>query len=124
MQNLIQQSRRPDISFRRDGTINITAGVAKNLNLSRGDFINIAIHNCEFLLYVSARACNSIGRHHARCIPSKKGSYNFRAYSALLCRLVLDNAGVSLNAAGFMAGSPILINDKIHIPIITLKPLI
>ena len=44
MIKLLQRTRRPDITFCRNGRISITARVVRLLSLQPGDSINIAFH--------------------------------------------------------------------------------
>ena len=46
MIKLLQRTRRPDITFCRNGRISITARVVRLLSLQPGDSINIAFHYC------------------------------------------------------------------------------
>lgn len=49
MIKLLEHTRRPDISFYRNGTIRIAARVSRMLSLSPGDVINIAVTEGEYL---------------------------------------------------------------------------
>ena len=52
MENIIERTRRKDITFYKSGRIDITARVARILNLKQGDSINISKdENGEFLLF-------------------------------------------------------------------------
>lgn len=127
--NLLDHTRRPDITFcRKRGIIRIAARVARALALTPGDSINIAVecsHNCnhvEYLLYAIHHA-NSIGRHEAQCYPTKKGSGNYCTYSVRLCRSLLDSVGIKTEKAAYMVGEPIFKGGTTYLPIITLRPL-
>ena len=122
MIKLLENTRRPDITFCRNGTIRITANVARALSLRPGDSINIAVSNGEYLLY-AIHPSNKIGRHEARCYPTKKGGYNYGAKSVRLCRTFLDKLGFSGESASYMVGEAIEISNTIYVPIITLRPL-
>ncbi len=124
MINLLEHTRRPDISFcRKRGTIRITAKVARVLALRPGDAINIAVHNGEYLLYAIHRV-NNISRFEAQCYPSKKdGGMNYCANSVRLCRSLLDALGVPDNKAAFLVGEAIDIYGTTYLPIITSHPL-
>ena len=122
MTKLLQHTRRPDISFHRNGTIRITARVAHLLSLQPGDVINIMTDNGEFLLHAS-RPPHTIGRHQGQCYPTKKGSHNFCANSVRLCRALLDAAGIKSQRAAFIVGEPLECHDTTHVPIITKHPL-
>ena len=47
-----EKTRRPDITFYRNGRIDITASVAERLSLRAGDVIDIARGKEEYYLYV------------------------------------------------------------------------
>lgn len=95
IESLTGSSRRTDVSFHRDGHININANVAKKLCLDDGDVIDIGRDGVEFYLYVRLKNAQAIGSHHCRCTRTKKRSCNFRAYSKQLCLKVLDIVGCS-----------------------------
>lgn len=147
MIKLLEHTRRPDVSFSRNGTIRITARVARILSLCPGDALNIAITNGEFpcqqaqsgtcscsaecrrkcnhveFLLHAVHITNAFSRHEAQCYPSKRGSGNYCANSVRLCRALLDCAGVSADKASFMVGQAIERDGIIYVPIITLHPL-
>lgn len=123
MKKLLEHTRRPDISFSRNGIIRITARLAHILSINPGDTINISLSNNECLLH-AAHIQNPIGRHKACCYPTKKGSVNYCANSVHLCRALLDFAKVSAAKAAFMTGQPFTCDNTIYVPIITLKPLL
>ena len=52
IQSLLEKSRKADISFHRNGKIDITARVARLLSLRRGDVIDVGVDNTECFLYV------------------------------------------------------------------------
>ena len=121
MTNIIERTRRPDITFCRSGRINISARVARMLCLKKGDTINIANKNGEFLLFAIP---HRPGRHYAQCFPSKNGSLNFCVNSVALARAILNEARVSAFSASFFVGYPIDIEGSIYLPIITKNPII
>jgi hypothetical protein len=122
MIKLLEHTRRPDVSFSRNGTIRVTARVARVLSLCPGDALNIAITNGEFLLH-AVHISNSFSRHEAQCYPSKRGSGNYCANSVRLCRALLDAVGVNSNKVSFMVGQAVDRGGIIYVPIITLHPL-
>lgn len=122
MIKLLQRTRRPDITFSRDGRISVTARVARLLSLRPGDSINVAFHLGECYLMAS-RNGNAVGRHVARCYPTKKGSRNCRANSVTLCRLMLDACGIRGQRASFMAGEAETPDGEVYLPIIYKSPL-
>lgn len=80
MESLLGNSRKPDISFYKDGHIDITARIAKCLSLSEGDIIDIVKDGRELLLYVKLKSEQAIGLHTGRCRSTKpqKSYRNFR----------------------------------------------
>jgi hypothetical protein len=61
--SIISSTRRPDISFYRNGCIEINARVARQLALSSGDVIDICRDGDEYFLCVRQRAASAVGRH-------------------------------------------------------------
>lgn len=107
MQRIIATTRRPDISFYPSGRIDITAGVARALNLQQGDVIDVAIHGTERYIYVRLRAQNVNGRHSATVYATKRGSNNFRCFSRQLCQAMLATATDSNRPLRIPAGQVI-----------------
>lgn len=107
MQQIITISRRPDITFYPDGRIDITARIARALNLQHGDVIDIAINGTERYIYVRRRADKVNGRHCATVYATKHGSNNFRCYSRQLCQAMLSTASDSHNPLRCPAGQVI-----------------
>lgn len=122
MIKLLEHTRRPDISFCRNGRILITARVARILSLRPGDTINVAFIDREYLLY-AVHHDNAIGRHVAQCYPTKKHSRNYCANSVELCRAMLSIAKVSTDRVSLMAGEPFTKDETVYLPIITQCPL-
>lgn len=120
MRSLLQNTRKPDITFNRDGRIFITARIARILSLCPGDAINIALLNDEYLLYATH---NIVGRHEAQCYPTKKGSHNFCVNSIKLSRALLDICGIQKERVSFIMGEGIVIEGCVYCPIVTKKPL-
>lgn len=106
MTSILDNTRRPDITFHSSGRIDITARVAKALALRPGDTIDIARDTGEYYLYVKHR--NAVGRHEAQCAPTYKGRTcnNLRAHSKRLCQAVLKVNGNYLEAR-LPVGEPI-----------------
>ena len=50
MQTLVENIRKPDITFRSDGSIIISASIAKRLSLMPGDAINVVPDSNEYFL--------------------------------------------------------------------------
>ena len=129
MTSLLSNTRRPDVTFHPNGRIDITARIAKMLNLQRGDVIDVALSSGEYLLYGRLRHSQCTGRHEAAVMPTNKGkreNNNFRAYSSRLCRAVCSEVfGKDYHeTARFPAGHPVsLCHHGTAVPIITRNPL-
>lgn len=122
MTNLIDSTRRPDISFYSSGRIDITARVSKILGIESGDVINVSTDGYEYLLYVQLKASAINGTHEAACRPtSKRNTHNFRAHSIRLCKAMLKAVGTGLGEARLPIGKPFFSKelDSTAIPIIT-----
>lgn len=120
MIRLLQQTRRHDITFHPSGRIDITARVAHAIGLQAGDVVNIATDNREYYLFVSRRAGDTVGRHEARCMPTKHGSH-YRCYSKRLAdriRLITHATGT----AYIFAGEPATIDARPAITLIIRPP--
>lgn len=122
MIKLLEHTRRPDITFCRNGRIYITARVSRILSLAPGDSINIAYDNGEYLLF-AVRHPNCRGRHIAQCFATKKGSRNLSANSVQLCHSILLFANVNTDRASFMVGKAFERNNTTYLPIIIKCPL-
>lgn len=122
MMQLLQRTRRPDITFSRNGRISITARVVHALAIHPGDSVNVAFHDGECYL-LAVHHGSSQGRHIAACYPTKKGSHNFCANSVTLCRLLLDGSGISAQRASFLVGAPQNVGGQLCLPIIYKHPL-
>lgn len=133
MTSLLPNSRRPDVTFYPDGRIDITARIAKHLNMAAGDVIDIAEHQGEYLLYVRLKAAQTVGRHEACVYPTKRGKHhanNFRTYSRRLTDAIFRASSVPGGiAAGkhplrLPAGLTVSLPDiGLAIPLITRNPL-
>lgn len=122
MNKLLEHTRRPDITFCRNGRIFITARVARILSLHPGDTINIIHDKGEYLLFAN-RHDYLIGRHIARSYPTKKKSNNYCANSVALCKAILSAVNSTADKVSFMVGEHIIQDEKVYVPIITRHPI-
>lgn len=124
MTSLLPQSRRPDVTFRKDGRIDITARIAKMLHLQHGDVIDIALQNDEYLLYVRMRSDDLVGRHEAQCKQTNVRGRNYRCYSKHLADAIIEASAKEEELVKLPAGSPIIFGPNgTAIPLITRNPL-
>lgn len=108
MQSILGNTRKKDITFRRDGQINISARVASALGLENGDVIDVLRDRMEYYLYVKIKA-PTVGKHEASCFRSKKNCNFFRAWSKKLCSAMIEASGVSdpnLKKIDLIVGEP------------------
>ena len=119
MKSIIGNTRRPDITFLKNGRIDISARIARLLDIHSGDVIDIAYSDKEFFLYIRHREPNILGRHEGRCFASKRGGNNLRVHSRRICEAILAECQAQ-NKAQLAVGEPADIeNIGIAIPIIT-----
>ena len=95
MESLLgHNTRRPDITFYRNGRIDITARIANIIGLRAGDVIDIGRERGELYLYRLHKYETLIGRHEAQCMSTHKGrlhpSRNLRAFSKRLTDCILN----------------------------------
>ena len=123
MENIIERTRRKDITFYKSGRIDITARVARILNLKQGDSINISKdENGEFLLFAQH---NQFGRHCAKVYKTCCKGLNFRANSKKLYWSLVSICEVKTTAekVSFFCGEQTNINNITYLPIITKLPI-
>lgn len=123
METLLNQTRRPDITFCRNGRIFISARVARLLDISPGDSINIAVTDGEFLLF-AMRHPMGFGRNIARCFPTRKHSRNLSANSVELCLKFFAACNIHAQRAAFFTGESLSSGQTTYLPIITRHPII
>ena len=118
MQTFITQQRRSDLTIRPDGRIDISARVARILDMAKGDAINIAAEQGEYYLYISHRATrHTTSRFEATVFPTNRGGNNMRTYSRRLAALVLGACGSS-NTVRLFTGELISHGDTDYLTII------
>ena len=89
MKSILGITRKPDVTFYKNGRIDISSRVVKCLKIGKGDVIDIATHEGEFYLFIKHKAKDLRGTHEAHCYRSSKYGFNFRAYSKKLCLAML-----------------------------------
>lgn len=121
MKNLLPDSRRPDVTFRADGRIDISARVATILDLNDDTYINVTYERGEYYLTVSHRG-HCIGDRIGRCHRVNRRAAFFRANSVLLCRAMLRTCGARRRVS-LTCGEPVTLDGGLYIPMITLNPI-
>lgn len=128
MTSLLDDSRKPDITFHSSGRIDITARVVKLLEICQGDVIDVMTDGLEYMLYVRHRAANISGAHEAQCYPTNRGrrTRNFRCHSRRLCQTLIAKVKPSASELRLTAGELVNRPDltcKVLVPLITRNPL-
>lgn len=119
MESLIGNTRRPDVTFYKNGRIDITSYASRTLGVQDGDVIDIGHSQGEYYLYVRLRKDNCLGRHEGMCASSKRGSRNLRLYSKRICDVIFA-VSKAQEKVQLAIGSPIEIEDVgIAVPLIT-----
>lgn len=95
MKSILPNSRKHDISFHPSGKIDISAHIARKLNLTPGDVIDIAQESGEWYLHVKLRSGTYTGRHEGRVQATVNGKGTFRTYSKTITSAVLRATGKS-----------------------------
>lgn len=94
MQSVLGNTRKADIVFHASGRIDITARVAKSLDLQHGDVIDIMLGYGEWYLYVKHRS-PKVGRHEGMAFRSNGRGNHFRVWSKTLCNAILKECKIS-----------------------------
>lgn len=90
MTSLLGNTRKADVSFYRNGRIDITARVVKALGIEKGDVIDVVTDCDEYLLYVVHKGKDVSGAHEAQCYPSNiRRTHNYRCHSKRLCEAIM-----------------------------------
>jgi hypothetical protein len=88
MQSILGTTRKADITFHKGGRINISAHIAKQLDLDNGDVIDIMMERGEYYLYVKHRAPLA-GRHEGMVLKSNRYGMHCVASSIKLCNAIM-----------------------------------
>lgn len=108
MRSLIDNTRRPDVVFYRNGKIEIAANVAKTLNLQAGDVIDIITNNIEYYIVVKYKANEVVGNHDCKVMRSNKRGNHLRCYSTKICNKIFSICNFELD-------SSYLYSDKVRL---------
>lgn len=134
MTSILENSRRPDITFHANGRICIAARVAKALDLAHGDVIDImvdkggsscqreqiGVHSgyaecsrgcgiAETYLYVKHRA-PLIGRHEGMVFRSNKNGNHCIASSVRLCRFIITQSSATGSKVRLCCGDTVTLS--------------
>lgn len=98
MRSVIDNTRRPDVIFYRNGKIEIAANVAKTLNLQAGDVIDIITNNIEYYLVIRYKANEVVGNHDGKVMRSNKRGNHLRCYSKKICNKIFSICNFEVNS--------------------------
>ncbi|MDE5688672.1 MAG: AbrB/MazE/SpoVT family DNA-binding domain-containing protein [Paramuribaculum sp.] len=118
MPSILQNIRRRDITFYRDGRINLTARISKTLGLKPGDSIDIITEGGEYYLHAIHHGL-AVGHGVAQCRQARPDSPSLYVNSIALCRAMFLAIGFDGDKAAFAVGPAIIKNTKPYLPIIT-----
>lgn len=104
-------TRKPDIAFYRNGTINISARISRILCIADGDIIDICRNGMEYYLYVRSKGCEVMGHHMGVCRRTNPNTRNYRAHSVVLCGRVMDIVGCS-DVVRLVTGEEVMIDGR------------
>lgn len=115
MQTLLgKRIRKTDLTFYKNGRIDISAHVANILSIHKGDVIDVLIDNpdygMEIYLYVRMRA-PTVGKYEATCFQTHKRSRNFRTYSKCLSSKLLSLCKTDSDKLKLAVGSPTVLSE-------------
>lgn len=115
---IMQGFCRTSISFSRWGVIDISAYAARAVGLGPGDSVDILSDGEEYYL---TRKENPEGasRYEAVCCRSNRSGGHLRAYSARLCRLMLEACGSESNKVYLRTGEKVEIDGRACLAVIT-----
>lgn len=91
MTSLLGNTRKADLVFHKSGGIDISARVAKALNLAKGDVVDVCEDDDEFYLYVKLHS--PVGRHEGTVLYTNKNGRHSRVWSKKLCSAILKESG-------------------------------
>lgn len=119
MESLLSHSRKPDITFHRNGRIDISARIAHKLSLAKGDVIDVTVAENELMLFVKYKGTERIGRHEATVYPTSAGRGTFRTWSKAFVNSMMRIAQVSqADSLKLPCGKEVVRGEHIYIPII------
>ncbi len=90
---IVRSTRMGDITFHSNGRIDITAHVARTLDLKPGDVVNIAAiggYCMEYYLYVAKRKEQVMGRHACTCRNVKNNGHYLRVFSKPMAQFIIS----------------------------------
>ena len=93
MKSVLGKTRRTDVTFRKDGRVDISARIARLLDLRVGDVMDVAIGGGEVVLYRRLKAEDAWGRHEACCYCANNKGWSMRFHSKRLVTAVLAMVG-------------------------------
>ena len=122
MKSILENTRRPDVTFHRNGRIDIASRVSKVLSLCCGDVIDIGQEGDEWYIYKKYDGHSLTGNHKAQCRHTNSGkrfSHTMRCYSRRLCEVMFRLAGEDSDVLRVPVGEKTLTEGgRIAMPVI------
>ncbi len=86
--SILGHTRRPDITFSRQGKVELSARLSRLLNLMPHDVVDILQDDRTGDCYVYCKHRSNGTRHDAQVFPTNRYGNHFRLHSKKLCRAV------------------------------------
>lgn len=118
MQSLVPHSRRADITFNKNGIIDISSHVVKTLNIQDDDILDFCNDKRELYLTVKYKAADVVGRHLNRVFRSNKRGNHYRLYSSFITRYIFQITKSQSSKLSLNCGAITVINERVYLPII------
>lgn len=112
LKSVLGRTRRSDVSFSRNGRIELSSRVARLLSLHTGDVIDVMKDDITGDCYLY-RKCRSLEgmRHEAQVYRTNSCGQHFRTYSRRLCREVLRTMGFQGEKMRLPTGGEVMTMD-------------
>lgn len=105
MNTILNNSRKPDIIFCKNGKIEISSRIAKELQLEKGDVIDILPQDEEMYLYIKHKA-PKVGRYQAQVFTTNKRGKHCRAWSKTITETMITLNGTKQDKLKLCVGEP------------------
>lgn len=88
--SILGRTRRPDITFSRQGRVELSARLSKLLSLAPRDVVDILHDNRNGECYIYCKHRSNGACHEAQVFPTNHNGNHFRLHSVKLCRAVFS----------------------------------
>lgn len=108
MKSVLGFTRKPDITVRQSGSIDLSSNLVRTAGIEMGDALDIVQSKGECMLYVKKKKSDIIGSYEAtaRKVANKKTSH-YRVYSIRLARFLFSETGSDANVIRLAMGTAV-----------------